>query len=331
MSQLSSTLSLLFFTGWSQIMLYGFNAVLFGVSIVLLQHRKGMNGAGFLFLFISTIFLFIFVTISAMTTTVLLYGEIRQLSSVLMQDAEGTGGINLRDCTILIYVSLQLVDLTTFIVLAYRCYNIWNHDWRPIVLPSLMILAETVIYYIEVPILLKTPFGGGMDRQTNAETLRLTRDFTAAVAVLNIIANGTLTLLIAGKIWWSRKKIKSFVRQERNAGLRKYNQVIATTLESGLIAPAYLVVLGVYSIRADSQWNVLVSTLAPQVLAMAPLLITVRAGLGISIENTKSQASGTTLSSDDHTASRQTAHRISRPRVDSDADIEMNAVKRQGL
>ncbi|KAK7046042.1 hypothetical protein VNI00_007037 [Paramarasmius palmivorus] len=273
-SELSSTLTLLFFTGWSQIMLYGFNAVLFGVSMVLLQHRKSMHGTGFVFLLVSTILLFAFATISAMTTTVLLLGEIRELSSVLMQDTEGTGGIDLRDCTIMIYVSLQLVDLTTFVILAYRCYNIWNHDWRPIVVPSIMILAETILYYIEVPILLDTPFGGGVNVQVNEETLRKVKAFTTTVHVLNIVANGTLTLLIAGKIWWSRNKIANFIKRDQRASLRKYDQVIATTLESGLIAPAYLIVLAVYSIGATSRWNVLVSTLAPQVLAMAPLIIT---------------------------------------------------------
>ncbi|KAJ8081222.1 hypothetical protein PM082_018067 [Marasmius tenuissimus] len=159
----------------------------------------------------------------------------------------------------------------------------------------MVILAETGVYYTELPQYMKVQYAAGLQQQTSAEVLEKSLAFTTAALVLGAFANALLTLLIAGRIWWLKRRIQRLmVRGQHSHGKsqslapQKYDSVIAITMESGMIIPIFLITYTVYSVRnatsSDHDALVIMAFILPQVIAFAPLLILVRVGLGLTVE-----------------------------------------------
>ncbi|KAF9258546.1 hypothetical protein L218DRAFT_948317 [Marasmius fiardii PR-910] len=274
-----SPLVVIFFVGWTQILLYGFNAVLFGVGMYLLQRQEGREGI--IFLVASSSLLFILATISAAVSTVMVVGE--YLSIPLLGNSTS---INIHACSIIQFVVVHLVDLTAFIILAYRCFNIWNRRYLVLLVPVATFVGETASYYYGLPKYLKVQFGSSQGRDFVTQSLPI----TTATLVLAAVANALLTFLIAGRMWWLKKRLRNLVHGEVGASLtQKYDSIIAITVESGMIIPTALFIYTFFEIQdatAGKHGDVLavISTMLPQIIVLAPMIIMVRVGLGLTVE-----------------------------------------------
>ncbi|KAK7046040.1 hypothetical protein VNI00_007035 [Paramarasmius palmivorus] len=260
----------------------GGNVVLFGTGVYLLRQRKG-SGRSTIIHFVSASILFGFATMLAVVETALVVGQLFQLEHVtnhgVLEGTTASGGIDLKVCNTILFIGIQLIDLTAFLILLYRCYMIYNRNWKIIVGPVLLILADTGVYSAALPIFFKN-FWANLQSGASMEDGRMAR-FSNAVTILNTISNGILTILIAGKIWIIKRRMRQLVGQGAPGIHQKYNTLIAMTLESGLIIPVSLVANNVFIQTGNMSASGIVSSCLPQLLVLAPLLILVRAGLGL--------------------------------------------------
>ncbi|KAJ7711478.1 hypothetical protein B0H16DRAFT_598993 [Mycena metata] len=155
-------------------------------------------------------------------------------------------------------------NLVTDTLLLYRCFVICGSDWRPVVLPAVLMACTFVAGCVDN--LVAVP----------ATIFRLPFIFAA-------LTNLVLMAFIGGRIWYIRQDAQLVARDE----LRKqYDTVIAMILESGAVYFLVLVLLAIFaSDSSGTAFNVLQS-IAMHAVNIAPTLIIVRVGLGQNIQDT---------------------------------------------
>ncbi|KAK7046038.1 hypothetical protein VNI00_007033 [Paramarasmius palmivorus] len=183
---------LLLVTACIQLLVYGGNTVLFGVSMFLLQRRKGERGN--VYHTIMTVLLFVFITIEATLNTLQAVAAMRMTTkgqTINGVDASASNTVNL--------IVLQLVVMTSFAILANRCYHIWNRSLKIIALPTLMVFGETIIFYaLVVPAYVHAPrhLVKGTDSPEYTEALDRQKTSDIVAALLSMLADTLLTILI---------------------------------------------------------------------------------------------------------------------------------------
>ncbi|KAI3603880.1 hypothetical protein WG66_004434 [Moniliophthora roreri] len=329
----SAPLLVIFFIGWVQIFLYGCNVVLFGTSIFLLL-RRGLNRSSAIS-FIFAIALLAQATALAVVETAMIISQLSQINDLLQlvqsiltggipkatsvqlelppslahSSTSLTGGIDLHACNIFMFIGLQVLDLTTCFILVHRCYILYNRNWKILVGPMIIILADIGVYGAALPVLLEFPYAAIEDvvSLNNPKLLR----FSTAVIVLNAFANGSLTLLIAGKIWMIRRRTRQYTRRVGAPAVhQKYSTLIAMTLESGLIIPVSLIILEIFVHVDNTVGAGIMGACLPQIMALAPLLIMVRVGLGLTV---RVEASHGTMQAETTATGHEVELQMSRP------------------
>uniref|UniRef100_A0A0W0FK99 Uncharacterized protein n=1 Tax=Moniliophthora roreri TaxID=221103 RepID=A0A0W0FK99_MONRR len=261
----STSLAVAFFTGWAQILLYGKFPFYQPPFVV-----KGLNKNSAICFILATILL-AQATISAVADTVVIVGQISRNSN-----------IDLNACNVIIFVTLESLDLTACFILVYRCYALYNRNWKVLVLPMLIILADIGVYSAELSFYVRHPI---VDTEVLVKDKKLAQ-FSMTIIVLKVLASSSLTLLIAGRIWSIRRRMQSLIGRGTPAVHRKYNNLIAMTLESGLMIPVSFIAMEVFVHMNDGVGASILGACIPQIMALAPLLIMVRFGLGLTVEGT---------------------------------------------
>ncbi|KAJ8088071.1 hypothetical protein PM082_013622 [Marasmius tenuissimus] len=280
----SSTLVVIFLSGWSQIIVYGFNTVLFCIGMYLLSKRKARDGI--IFQAVSSTVVFALATASAVLCTS------TTVAGLELSMPTAPPKIDERACGIVLLVVIHLIDFTAFMILVYRCFNIWSRSWKVIATPLLVISAETGMYYTGLRQYIKMDYyRADLQDQESAQARNQSMVSTTIALALAAVAHMLLTALIAGRIWWVRRQLRRLVSPENRvvcSSLRKYDSVIALTVESGMLIPIFEVIYTVFYAlntgRTDHDALTVMPYLFPQVIAFAPLLIMVRVGLGLTVE-----------------------------------------------
>ncbi|ESK83445.1 hypothetical protein Moror_15583 [Moniliophthora roreri MCA 2997] len=283
----SAPLVVTFFTGWLQILIYGCNIVLYGTSIFLLRQRKGLNRST-AFQFISITILFSLATMLAIAITTQIVGQLFLISNSTLQSSNTTAaadsqqnplpsgasltrGIDLNATNVTAFVGLQLIDFTAFCILLHRCYAMYNQNWKILIAPMIIIFADMGVYSAGLPVFIKLSYGN--IQSVGSIENRKMMIFSTIVIVLNIIANSVLTLLIAGKIWSFRKRMHQLVGRGATTIYRKYDYLIAMTLESGLLIPVSFIVYEISVFTNNLIVSGILGACIAQIIAFAPLLI----------------------------------------------------------
>ncbi|EEB89087.1 hypothetical protein MPER_12862 [Moniliophthora perniciosa FA553] len=115
--------------------------------------------------------------------------------------------------------------------------------------------------------------------------------FAGVFMGVNVLTNLVLTGLLAGRIWYIRHTNSKLLGRVYT---KRYSALIAIILESGALYPLFLIaniVLTFGDFPVKQRLRIfhaaaIISNLLGLVAAIAPTLIVVRAGLGISIEQT---------------------------------------------
>ncbi|KAF7345941.1 hypothetical protein MVEN_01616500 [Mycena venus] len=243
---------------WVGTFFYGIYLVLFCICTYILLHRPSSRGNTVLL--ITTSALFTFSTILMVFTLVLVTADIEQLASIPYD--------NIQNAAYVIYaINNSIADG----LVIYRCYVVWNRDWRVIVLPVMLLVASTAC---------------GLDIFLDAIPQ------FAVILTTNLLA----TLLTAGRIWWISRQPRAYLGA---AAQRRYASSIALVVESGMVYSAtiltFLVVISFPSVAPTLEEPLL--QIVTQVMGIAPTLIIVRVGLGVSMEDSKGTFRATTTAS----------------------------------
>ncbi|KAJ6582710.1 hypothetical protein DFH09DRAFT_1145761 [Mycena vulgaris] len=169
----------------------------------------------------------------------------------------------------IIKVRYALANIIADGILIYRCYVIWGFNWRPVAFPVFAYVCTIIGAILGV-----LPLSGASERAAVAVCFGTTF-FT------NVLAAG----LAAGRIWWISRRAAAVLGSRLRR--RKYMDLTAIILESGLIYPAALIItLGCFLSPATPTVSVLICMAACyHIVAIAPTLIIVRVGLGVSTDD----------------------------------------------
>ncbi|KAJ8076064.1 hypothetical protein PM082_022047 [Marasmius tenuissimus] len=175
------------------------------------------------------------------------------------------------------------------ILLLWRCYLIWDHKLRVVIVPLLLCLGTNAFGFLQA-----IYYNHYFDRAQSLALLFAIFGFCA------ITSNLLLTILLAGRICFIVNRVMRYLPPSSR---KRYKTVISASLESGLLYPMVLLIyaLPIVLQRTDSQsdsgstynWDTLTRVSSVtfdsliNVMGIASALIIVRVSLGIAIHDEK--------------------------------------------
>ncbi|KAJ7925785.1 hypothetical protein B0H13DRAFT_2314193 [Mycena leptocephala] len=168
----------------------------------------------------------------------------------------------------LIKVRYLMANTIADAIIIYRCYVIWAYNWRVIAFPAFGYGCTLIAGVV------------GLLPLSRAATRAAVAVIMAATFVTNVLAAS----LAAGRIWWISHRASLFLGRNSR---RKYDNLTAILLESGLIYPASLIItVAVFLSPATPIVSVLICVAGVyHIVVIAPTLIVVRVGLGVSTDD----------------------------------------------
>ncbi|RPD54059.1 hypothetical protein L227DRAFT_556836 [Lentinus tigrinus ALCF2SS1-6] len=171
-------------------------------------------------------------------------------------------------------------------IMVYRCYVVYERNWKVVLVPALLWLAETacgwVVVYIEATL------------HTSA-TLNESRLVPFITSVLSLTL--AMTTISTGLIVYRILQINNGVASHditRVGGNRRLTRVIRILVESGLIYTASVVVFfGTFLASNNAQYGV--SDVVVQLIPVSFTLILIRVDQGTTIETSTFQKTSTTI------------------------------------
>ncbi|TBU22231.1 hypothetical protein BD311DRAFT_770772 [Dichomitus squalens] len=160
------------------------------------------------------------------------------------------------------------------LVLIWRMYVVWTHNWKIIIIPLVVELAHTACSLTAICF----GFVPGYTIQTPiVQVLATTVGWTIEIAV-NVLVTGA----IVGRLWYMGRRI-SFAESKGSIAITRpgiYLRTIFTIVESGALLVAVTISMLVLS-HVGSPVGLPFMDVAIQVAALVPYLIVVRVGLGL--------------------------------------------------
>ncbi|KAJ7868121.1 hypothetical protein B0H13DRAFT_2351614 [Mycena leptocephala] len=184
--------------------------------------------------------------------------------------------ISVHSIGILLKLRYSLANAIADAIIVHRCYVIWGFKWKPV---AFLIVAYIFTWIGAILGLL--PLSGTSERAATAVcigTVFFTNVLGAGLAALNIV------LRLSGTKWWISSRASNYLGRSTR---KKYMDLMAIILESGLIYPTALAItVIVYLVPERPTAAVLIClTACYHIVAIAPTLIIVRVGLGVSSDN----------------------------------------------
>ncbi|KAJ7603125.1 hypothetical protein FB45DRAFT_152455 [Roridomyces roridus] len=274
------------FEAMTELIFYGILLVLVAFASVLLYRRPIASNR---VLSVSTVVMFILATVQlaarlrSTTAAFRLFYLAMQGELVPQSAVANKANGEWVDSQFVEDVLLVTNDLVADGVLIYRCWFIWERNYKVIILPSLMLFVTTVLSYLSA-YQGDYPSAGG-------PTVDLRFGFA-----LGLLTNIVIVGLTASRIWMTRAKAVS--RNVSDTTIQRYNTALAMVLESGAIICAWTIAYVITrSLCQPPVWRIFRGGLA-QLLNIGPILIVVRVGLSQTLRgrSTSTSTSGTTVS-----------------------------------
>ncbi|KAA1472231.1 hypothetical protein DENSPDRAFT_838436 [Dentipellis sp. KUC8613] len=173
-------------------------------------------------------------------------------------------------------------------LLIYRCWIIWNRNWR-VVLPVISLLLATtacnisVVYFSSQIYTMRRAASSTPTSLPSGwpQRVRMASVFSTTSYALALSTTVLTTALIAGRIWWSSRIL------QRSSGTIRgvYKSAITILVESGAIYSSGLIIALIVRQTTSKYWGIFSSSVSP-LLGIAPTLIIVRVGMGRSFDTT---------------------------------------------
>ncbi|PPR05784.1 hypothetical protein CVT26_010158 [Gymnopilus dilepis] len=170
----------------------------------------------------------------------------------------------------LIYITSNLIADSLVI---YRCYALWSHSKRVILLPLFLLLCGTATGYGFIAL--------------SREDYRY-RSMLIAFLFTTVALNMLVTVLMAGRIYYIARKARSILGPGLSS---KYTTMIAIIVESGVIYSVYFIL----DVVAQ---NLILDAGLAQIVGIVPTLIIVQIGLGRDAHDVDYDSSGSMVRSD---------------------------------
>lgn len=176
-----------------------------------------------------------------------------------------------------------LVGVTDFVgdmVLLYRCWLVWEEDYRVIILPFLTAIGGFASYMQALHLLLILSPSAPVAPK---EIIPL----ATAGFILPLCTNIMITGLIVGRIWFKTREARESNVIADTA--RVTTRAISIVIESGMMyLSIQIIFVALFSLRHAAQG--IVVPVAVQIYGIAPTLIIIRVALGVSYEQTSAGA-----------------------------------------
>ncbi|ESK94030.1 hypothetical protein Moror_12861 [Moniliophthora roreri MCA 2997] len=162
-------------------------------------------------------------------------------------------------------------------LLIYRLWAVWGYRMRIAVLPTTFLLAGTVCAFIGI---------WGLTRISPGEDDRSGKVYSWVIAAfsMTLATNVTVTVLIAGRIWWAGREVESAFDGKYVGTYRQVSGILGIVLESGAICSVFqlftAILYGTGTNAVFLSWDPLA-----QVIGIAPTIIIVRVGLGVDFQH----------------------------------------------
>ncbi|KAJ6529729.1 hypothetical protein B0H19DRAFT_1193150 [Mycena capillaripes] len=178
--------------------------------------------------------------------------------------------VSVRHIGILLKIRYSLSNAIADAIIIYRCYVIWGFNWRQF---GVVLLIVSWFLTLVGALLGLFPLSKTPERVVTIVCI-------ATVFFTNVLGAG----LAAERIWWISRQANNYLGRRTQ---KRYLDLPAILLESGLIYPAsLLVVVIVYFIPRRPTFSVLTCLAACyHIVGIAPTLIIVRVGLGVSTDD----------------------------------------------
>ncbi|KIJ40078.1 hypothetical protein M422DRAFT_257146 [Sphaerobolus stellatus SS14] len=182
-----------------------------------------------------------------------------------------------------------LIDLTTQIILIYRCWIIWHRRYIVVVLPLILAICSMGAYFFQIRswcnIGSNTPtvcvcVVSGLIFNFNDGLISVIQALGELGFASSLAVNVSVTALIVGRIWKLSKEFEE-INQSPD---RPYNIIIAMVLESGLVvAVAQLIWLVLFTLH-DIGYPV-ISGAITELYAITPTILMIRVALGTAYDS----------------------------------------------
>ncbi|KAF7373109.1 hypothetical protein MSAN_00518700 [Mycena sanguinolenta] len=238
---------------WVGTFFYGIYCVLFCICMHVLVHRPSSRGNTVLL--VTAIALFTFSTILIVLILVIVTAEIEDLASIPSDSIQNAA-----------YILYAINNSIADGLLIYRCYVVWNHNWRIIVVPVMLLIAST---------------GCGLDIYLDPAPQ------FAVILATNFLATGLTGKSISWPLAPWRLDPKKIAQPAASGGSAT---ILAPLIaESGMLYSAtilaFLIVVCFPSLSSTLEEPML--QIVTQVMGIAPTLIIVRVGQGVTVEGSQ--------------------------------------------
>ncbi|THU89566.1 hypothetical protein K435DRAFT_781543, partial [Dendrothele bispora CBS 962.96] len=247
----------------AEYLLYGIHAVLFCLCTFYVPgQRKAQSRDDSRVHLTANIILFVLGTIGLIVDSV----AIGLVFTSLPQSAHRVEILESINVGVLVFAGFASESL-----LIYRLWCIWNRQLKVVIILMIILCGADL-----TGILGAFLHNGGFSFLSASRHERLVE----AVALLVVaLASLLVSTLIAARIWWIWQASKSFTG---NTMQTYYRKVIMIVLETGLVTPIFTLLA---SISIFLSWPINCNSLLIQIAGIGPAMITVRATVGLSIDN----------------------------------------------
>ncbi|KAK7690206.1 hypothetical protein QCA50_006857 [Cerrena zonata] len=185
-------------------------------------------------------------------------------------------------------------------VAIYRCWVIWNHNYRIILIPSILFLATTALAYAALALFTQLP----PDTSIFSTHFKL-RHWITIFYALEVVQSALITGFIAYRIWTTDRAVAPF-RPDARGKLLPIVRILIESVALQLTAEFILLIL--YAVKNNGQYIVLETICS--LVGITYTALTIRVTLQLQLRETFSQDPG--LSSlDFHSTSRSSGRRRS--------------------
>ncbi|KAJ7019877.1 hypothetical protein C8F04DRAFT_1242381, partial [Mycena alexandri] len=187
--------------------------------------------------------------------------------------------------SILLPATLLVVNtLLADSVLIFRCYAVWNHDWRVVVLPTMSTIGGTVLGILTV-VETGNYINSGGDPNSFVD---YARPYFSMCLVTTLLA----TVLIVFRILW-------LTRDHAGSAFSGYRAIVEMVVESALLYSITLIIYIVLLLGpADSNNDGYAQAILIQMTGIAPTLIVARVSFGLARPSSSWQRTSKTAHSD---------------------------------
>lgn len=168
--------------------------------------------------------------------------------------------------TVLSALTLTLNTLIADCILIWRCWIVWNHNWKIIILPTMCTVAGAALGFRSIAEQAAYIINPNLDRNSFV-------DFATPYFALSLVTTSLATVLIIFRIM---TMTESATRKSRG-----YRRVIEVVVESAVLYSVSLIIF-LPLLVAESLEDGYAQAVVVQMTGIAPTLIVARVSLGLS-------------------------------------------------